>query len=494
MLKALGGLTLLGLGALAVTLQPFGPPSGDGSEVGAAPRAGNGASEGADLVEVVRRDVRVRLTVIGELRPTDSRTVSSALSGDQGNIVFLAEDGAVVEQGDELVRLDRAPYEDAARLARIEVSRREGVLALRGHALEWEKSQAKKTVQAVEFEIELADLERHRFELGEGPLEIARLGAESSAAASSLSQRELFVSELEPLLAQGFVQQAEIDQLVSRRDEAKRSASLAGQQADAYERFIFPSRVATLQVAQNRAAAALAQVQLGTASKVAEAQASVDLAERDLVSARARLVEAEGNLERTTILAPTSGMLVLTEDFRNGERRKPRIGDTVWQGQQIAFLPDLSQFEVRSRVREVDLHKIASGHEGMARVDAYPGLELKARVRGLGVLAERDAMQTGEKSFSVTIDLVGSDPRLRPGMTARVVIESGSAEDVLVIPLHALWEDDLGAWVWVDGADGTLVRRSVVPGLLDHHVVEILEGLEAGDRVSLVAPVEVGGR
>ena len=488
MLKTVGVITAIACGVLAVTSARRSP--GPESSARVASQSTLGA---ADLVEVVRRDVRMRLTVIGDLRPSHSTTVSSALSGDQGKIVFLAEDGAVVQEGDELVRLDRAPFEEAVRLAEIEVARKEGLVAVRGHALDWETSQANKNIQNAQFEITLADLEKHRFERGEGPLELARLRAESSAAETALSEQGLFVTELEPLLEQGYVQQAEIDQLLARRDEANRSAQLARQQADAYEEFIFPSRIAALEVAANRAAASLSQAQISSASKVAESQAARDLAERDLVSARARLTEARGNLERTTIVAPTGGMLVLTEDFRNGERRKPRIGDTVWQGQQIAFLPDLSQFEVLGRVREVDLHKIAPRYRGNARVDAYPGLELEARVRGLGVLAERGSTRVGEKTFSVVIDLVGSDPRLRPGMTARVEIDSGDATDVLVVPVHALWEEDGQAWCWLAVDGGELERRDVVPGLRDNHLVEIVEGLKEGDRVSLSGPLRNEG-
>ncbi len=477
MLKLSGGLALVGTLTLFMTVGPWAPRGA------VAPTDPEG-----ELVPVLRRDVRTHLFVIGDLRPTRSRTISSALSGDQGTIVYLAEDGAPVAEGDLLVRLDRTPFEEALRVAEVDVSQKEGLVDLRGHALTWQEAQALKSIQAAEYEVDLARLERDRFELGEGPLELARLKSEAVASAAELAQRTLFVDELEPLLEQGFVQAAEIEQLESRRDEASRTHELAERQATAYESFIFPSRIAALRVAQDRAAAALAQVQLSVGSKVAEAQAALDLAERNLIAARAQLDEARSNIQRTEILAPTGGMFVLTEDFRNGQRRKPRVGDSVWQGQQIAFLPDLERFEVACRVREVDLHKVAPGHEGLARIDAYPGLELKARVRGLSVLAERDAIQTTEKTFAVTIDLLESSPNLRPGMTARVEIDSGSATDALTIPIHALWEDAGDTWVWVLGDGGELERRPVVVGLRDLQVVEVLEGLDLSDRVSLEPP------
>jgi len=450
-------------------------------------RAPEPAALGPELVDVTKGQVRPRLTVIGELRPVRSTTVSSTLSGDQGKLVYLAEDGAVVAQGDVLARLDRAPFEEAVRIATIDVERKAGMLAVRRHALAWEQSQAQKLVETASFESELAVLEKLRFEKGEGPLELGRLRAEQAKAESEFTAQQRFVSELTPLLEKGYVQAAEIEQMEARRKDAENIASLARQQADAYGEYIFPSRVASLQVGIDRAVAALEQARVSSAAKVAEANASVELAERDLRSAEAHLQEATANLQRTTIVAPTEGMLVLTEDFRNGQRRKPRVGDTVWLGQQLAFLPDLSEFYAESEVREVDLHLVAAGYEGIARFDAYPGLELPARVRGLSVLAERSTSESGDKVFGVAIDLRGTDPRLRPGMTARVEIDAGNAVDVVVIPVHALWGDQSSTWCWVASPTG-LERRDVRTGLRDHHLVEILDGLSVADRVSLTSP------
>jgi HlyD family secretion protein len=300
----------------------------------------------------------------------------------------------------------------------------------------------------------------------------------------------LFVTELTPLLERGFVQQAELDQLEARRQDAANVADLARKQAEAYAEYIFPSKLASLEVAIQRADAAFEQAEVSATAKVAEADAAIELAVRDLRAAEAQLEEAERNLERTTIVAPTSGMLVLTEEFRAGQRRKPRVGDTVWVGQQIALLPDLTQFYAESQVREVDLHLVAAGHRGMARFDAYPDLEIPARVRGLSVLAERSSAESGEKAFGVAIDLDTSDPRLRPGMTARVEIVAGDAEGVLVIPIHALWEDGGKRWCWVGNhsKEGALERRDIVTGLRDQHSVQVVAGLALGDSVSLTGP------
>lgn len=471
------GVTLLALctgGALAFRFErrvPFTPLAAE-----------------SDSLRVRRGSVSVRLTLIGELRPTRSTTVTSSLGGDETTIVFLISDGAPVEEGDELVRFDRTPFEEALRLADVELARHESQLEVRRQALAFERAQATKVIDGGTFEVELARLEQLRFKEGEGPLELARLRSELAVAETELARNGRFVDELSPLLAKGFVQPTEIDQLTMRRDEAARVVELARQQAEAYEKHIFPSRAASLKVGYDRAVASLSQLRTTSAAKVAESEASFALAERDLAAARARLADVRSDLERTIVRAPTAGMLVLTEEFRNGQKRKPRVGDTVWKGQQLAFLPDLSEFVVEGRVREVDLHKIAPGVRGRASFDAYPELVLEAIVRGVGVLAERATTESGQKSFGVVVDLVGSDPRLRPGMTARIELDSGRVDDVLLLPVHALFENRSGAWCWIETETG-LERRELQIGLRNNQVVEVRSGVAEGDAVSLDPPL-----
>ncbi len=115
-------------------------------------------------------------------------------------------------------------------------------------------------------------------------------------------------------------------------------------------------------------------------------------------------------------------MAVLAEDIRGTTFRKPRIGDQVWQNQPLVYLPDISRMIVSTQVREVDLHKIDIGKPASVRVDAYPQLALRGTVESIGVLADAKTGEAGLKYFRIIVSLDQSDPRLRPGMTARMVI------------------------------------------------------------------------
>ena len=76
------------------------------------------------------------------------------------------------------------------------------------------------------------------------------------------------------------------------------------------------------------------------------------------------------------------------------------------------------------------------------RVEAYPDLRLTGTVTLVGTLAQEEKERRGTKFFSVRVQIKESEPRLRPGMTARVEIEVEERKQALSVPLEAVFEKD----------------------------------------------------
>jgi multidrug efflux pump subunit AcrA (membrane-fusion protein) len=88
----------------------------------------------------------------------------------------------------------------------------------------------------------------------------------------------------------------------------------------------------------------------------------------------------------------------------------------------------------------------------------------------------------------MTVTLAGEDRRLRPGMTARVTIEAGMADDTLFVPIHAVFNDGTESYCYRLASPGAYHRRTVVTGRQNEDLVEIVSGLAEGDKVSLLKP------
>jgi len=232
----------------------------------------------------------------------------------------------------------------------------------------------------------------------------------------------------------------------------------------------------------------LIQIQkLGT-SRIAQAMSDLEAVKAKLASGEKALAQARADLEKTAITAPFAGIAILYETYRNGEKRKPRVGDLAIQNQPILYLPDISQMLVKTWVREIDLHKIALDQKAVVTVDAYPGRHYKGRINFIGSLASgRSALKSGQKFFGVTIWLDEEDLRMRPGMTARVCILADHAQNVLVLPVQAIFKDADHSYCYFYSG-GWFKKRLIETGRHNADYIEVLSGLEENDAVSLVKP------
>ena len=219
--------------------------------------------------------------------------------------------------------------------------------------------------------------------------------------------------------------------------------------------------------------------------KIAAALARVQAAAK---SANDRLRAAKGLMAKTAIRAPIPGFVVYREWYHAGEKRKPRIGDSVWTNQGIIVLPDISEMVAQSRIREIDIHKLAVGQEVRVTVDAYPEPPRTGMVDFIGTLAATDERtKSAAKFFSLRVLLEGSDTRLRPGMSARVVILVDEVRDQLVVPVGAVFREggESFCFTW----DGRRAHKNRVKAGPTNNVLLVIEnGLDEGDRVYLRKP------
>ncbi len=438
--------------------------------------------------EVVRRDVVVSVRAVGRLDAAESTVVSSQIRGDAGKILFLIEDGTRVERGDVLVRLDPTPFEDEVLRLEAVTQENEALVAAQEQILEWEKNQAERDVTNAEFELTVAQLDLERLEKGEGPLELAKLEEAATKAGQEYEEKSRYLADLEELEKNGYAYPAEIAQIRDKIEEASRLHESTTRQFESYRDYVFPtlSKKARARVAQARTD--VERTKKGVGFTVGKAIAALREARQKLESSQALLAQARQELEATVIGAPLDGMAVVQQTYQGGSNRKLRVGDVVWQNQPLVYLPSLFSMVVETQVREVDLHKVAVGKPVSVFVDAYPRLRLSGQVESIGVLAEaREESGSSEKYFQVVVSVTGEEPRLRPGMTARVDIESAEARDVLAVPVHAVFHQD-GKYITYVGARSNYEMREVTVGIQSEEFVEIVTGLSEGEDVALSRP------
>jgi multidrug efflux pump subunit AcrA (membrane-fusion protein) len=125
-------------------------------------------------------------------------------------------------------------------------------------------------------------------------------------------------------------------------------------------------------------------------------------------------------------------------------------------------------------------------------LDAHPDDWFHGTVGNIWGSVQRKSWRTPLKVVRLDVDLDSTDERrMRPGMRFRGEIEIERIENALLIPIEAIFGGEHGPMVFVKTLVG-YSRVSVRLGRRNEETVEVLEGLDDGDRVSTVDPSLAG--
>lgn len=196
----------------------------------------------------------------------------------------------------------------------------------------------------------------------------------------------------------------------------------------------------------------------------------------------------------TTLTAPIDGVVMRWQDRSSNnpqEGRLSKLGEYVtglMESQTPTYLltvADLSRLVVKMKISEMDVLKLKEGMEVKVTVDAVAGQDFPAKVTMVSPQAEKDGNNL--KNFKVEVTMLKGDPRLKPGMTARVDGLLDSRKKVLKVALSGVFEEGGKEYAYVSGADKP--RKSELKlGLRSEMDVEVLDGLKEGEKVLTEKP------
>ncbi len=301
------------------------------------------------------------------------------------------------------------------------------------------------------------------------PLELALTQAEISLGQALLNEGQSGIllnqalsaraqAETAQIQAQDLYDDAEsyLDLLKDYFDDASERVKKAEQQFE----------LAELQLEAANAQLLAAQLQVDAV------EPQVKLFELQVKAAEQSLVEVQKQLDNAIISAPFNGT-VTTVDID--------VGDMVTTNTRAIYLLDLSTMELEAEIDEIDIALVRLGQEVLIDVDALSGSILNGQISHIGLLPQQ---VSGLTVYGVTISFtVPEDSGLKVGMSATADIIIDKRSEVLLIPERAIIRDSQGNSMVKVPVDDQLQEISVVTGLSDDIMTEIIEGLNEGDIV-----------
>lgn len=193
-----------------------------------------------------------------------------------------------------------------------------------------------------------------------------------------------------------------------------------------------------------------------------------DSVKYDLAALKAGYDIAKFNLDNTVIRAPINGTVA---------KRLVKVGNTLTANESVFVISNFDPLLAVLYVPENTLPELHSGQHAKLTADAVPGKTFSGSVARISPVVDP---QTG--TFKVTVELRDVKGTLAPGMFSRVLITYDVHRHTLLIPRSALVTEDGETAVYVVKA-GNAHRVTVKTGYSDNKDVEIISGLNDGDRV-----------
>jgi RND family efflux transporter MFP subunit len=202
-----------------------------------------------------------------------------------------------------------------------------------------------------------------------------------------------------------------------------------------------------------------------------EAKRISSQAEELLEQKRLQLKSREDELKKIAITAPFAGVLTL---------QSVKKGDYVTANMLVARVVDTSKYVVSVEIDELDVPRIRPGQAAVVVLDALPTERYDAVVSR--IVPQTDTIT---KTSRVYLTFRKAVTGIQAGMTITANIVYHIKPHTLLVRKSSVFDDNHKSYVW-EIEKGKLKKQLIVTGASDLTFVEVLSGLQQGDRVALL--------
>ncbi len=476
-------------------------------------------------------DLIITVTESGNIQAQESTDIMCEVEGRGVEIASIVPEGTVitpedVQKGKILCQLNSAELQDTYNREQIQFSSDKAAYTEAQEAYVIQKKQNESDIAAAELAVEfgLMDLQNY---LGESAAQhlIEQIVRDPNAPVETAVLLELLedpnslggeASQMlkqyqnDILLAEGQLEKA-TDVLTGTQklhdanyasDLDLKSAQLdvnrfriqyesSSEALRLYKLYSFPKQTKQLVSDYHEAQRELERTIARTRSQLAQAQAKLESTEASFNLQKDHIAKLERQIAACTIRASSPGIIVYGTSADWHQRREDpiEVGDMVRRGQKIFTIPNSDVMSVELRVHESSVNKVQPGQSVKITVEAHPDLEFHGKVVKVAPLPDPQHgwFDTGIKVYTAHVTIEGSHDILKPGMSAKVEILVEQLHDVKIVPVHVVANRAGKKFCYV-ATDSGPQERQVQTGAFNNNFVEIVSGLQVGEKVLLSPP------
>jgi RND family efflux transporter MFP subunit len=233
----------------------------------------------------------------------------------------------------------------------------------------------------------------------------------------------------------------------------------------------------------DEARARLAALRANEPLKRDAARAELRILEIKRDRAKAAMEHAAQNVAAMTVRSPLDGIVVTKSRWRGDGIGDVQEGDDLGPGTAVLEVVNQASMQVRARINQADMPRLAAGQKVTVRFDAYPDLTLPGTIAQVAPIAANGSFSPRVRTFTCVVRIEGTNARLLPDLTAAIDVEVERISGAIVVPREAIaWRDGKPFVHVVQG--GGRREQAIEIGAQDEVDAVVLEGLEPGVKIA----------
>ncbi len=456
---------------------------------------GGATAENSDQPTFSVRRGPLSITVVesGTIKPREQITIKSEVRG-QNAILYLIEEGAMVEEGDLLIELDSSSLQDEKVEEQIRVQNAEAAFIRARENLAVVENQSASDISKAELELQFAKQDLEKYTEGEYPQQLMQAENDITIAEEELQRAEQKRQWSEVLYKEKYISQSELqaDELAAKK--ARLDLEVAKTDLELLKQYTHPRDLAELRRDVEQKEMALERVQRKAKADIIQEKAELAAKESEYARQQDKLKDTEEQIGKTKIYAPSPGQVIYatsTQFSWRGNTEPLAEGQTVRERHELIYLPTTGTMIAEIKIHEASLDKIQAGLDVTLTVDALPGKRYSGKVVKVAPLPDPTHvfLNPDLKVYRTEVLLTEKDPALRAGMscTARVLVKE--FDDAMYVPIQAVIRVGGQPSVYVKQGND-FKRMPVEIGLDNGSMIRIVSGVEEGDEVMLAPPLD----
>lgn len=196
--------------------------------------------------------------------------------------------------------------------------------------------------------------------------------------------------------------------------------------------------------------------------------AAFDGMKYDMDSLQANFELKQLNYGYTFVRAPISGVI---------SARDIKVGQHINVGDPTFRVTDTSELIAYLQIPQSELAKFSAGHAAILRVDAMPEQIFEAAITRIS-----PTIDARSGTFRATTRIDNGHGLLAPGMFGRFEIAYEKHSNAMLIPVHAVLQEDNVSVVYIVD-NGAAIRRPIETGIVENGSIEVLSGLDGSEYI-----------